>query len=309
MARRCEVTGRGTVSGNNVSHSHIKTRRTWKVNLIKKRIFLEDENRWVTIRLSTRALRTLRKKGIKAAIKDNGGSLAFLLRKNTQESQNRHLKKPDPAFLKWFSRIFSLLRKEFGKVSTPLHFQKDYELAIAVILSAQCTDERVNQVTPALFKAFPTLESFASSDLKTIETLIFSTGFYRNKAKSIQGFAKKLLNDFDGKIPKTIPELITLPGFGRKTANVVLSEVHGLVEGIVVDTHVNRLSKVLGLTTKNDPVQVEKDLMSLLPEKYWRDISLYLIFLGRKSCKAHRRFCEDCILKKDCPSSSIISGV
>lgn len=233
----------------------------------------------------------------------------FLLRKNTQESQNRHLKKPDPAFLKWFSRIFSLLRKEFGEVSTPLHFQKDYELAIAVILSAQCTDERVNQVTPALFKAFPTLESFASSDLKTIETLIFSTGFYRNKAKSIQGFAKKLLNDFDGKIPKTIPELITLPGFGRKTANVVLSEVHGLVEGIVVDTHVNRLSKVLGLTTKNDPVQVEKDLMSLLPEKYWRDISLYLIFLGRKSCKAHRRFCEDCILKKDCPSSSSISGV
>lgn len=108
--------------------------------------------------------------------------------------------------------------------------------------------------------------------------MIFSTGFYHNKAKSIQGFAKKLLNDFDGKIPKTIAELITLPGFGRKTANVVLSEVHGLVEGIVVDTHVNRISKVLGLTTKNNPIQVEKDLMSVLPEKYWKDISLYLIF-------------------------------
>ncbi|TGK24836.1 endonuclease III [Leptospira yasudae] len=231
-----------------------------------------------------------------------------MLQKNTRESKNRPLKKPDPAFLKWFSRIFSLLRKEFGEVATPLHFQKDYELAIAVILSAQCTDERVNQITPALFKAFPSLESFANADLKEIETLIFSTGFYRNKAKSIQGFAKKLLNDFGGKIPKTIAELITLPGFGRKTANVVLSEVHGRVEGIVVDTHVNRISKVLGLTTKTDPVQVEKDLMALLPEKYWRDISLYLIFLGRKSCKAHRRFCEDCILKKDCPSSSVVYG-
>ncbi len=233
----------------------------------------------------------------------------FLLRKNTQELQNRPLKKPDPAFLKWFSRIFFLLRKEFGKVQTPLHFKHHYELAIAVILSAQCTDERVNQVTPALFKTFSSLESFANADLKDIEALIFSTGFYHNKAKSIQGFARKLLNDFDGKIPKTIAELTTLPGFGRKTANVVLSEVHGLVEGIVVDTHVNRISKVLGLTTKNDPVQVEKDLMSILPKKYWRDISLYLIFLGRKNCKAHRRFCEECILKKDCPSSSVAQGV
>ncbi|WP_036041608.1 endonuclease III domain-containing protein [Leptospira alstonii] len=232
-----------------------------------------------------------------------------MLRKNTRELQNRSLKKPDPAFLKWFSRIFSLLGKEFGEVVTPLHFRQDYELAIAVILSAQCTDERVNQVTPALFKTFPSLKSFANADIFELEKLIFSTGFYRNKAKSIQGFAKKLINDFDGKIPKTIAELITLPGFGRKTANVVLSEVHGLVEGIVVDTHVNRISKVLGLTTKSDPVRVEKDLMALLPEKYWRDISLYLIFLGRKSCKAHRRFCEECILKKDCPSSSVAKGV
>ncbi|XDD51829.1 endonuclease III [Leptospira sp. WS92.C1] len=229
-------------------------------------------------------------------------------RKNTQESKNQLLKQPDSAFLKWFSRIFSLLRKEFGEVQTPLHFQKDYELSIAVILSAQCTDERVNQVTPALFKAFPTLESFANAKIPDLEKLIFSTGFYHNKAKSIQGFAQKLVNDFGGELPKTVKELTTLPGFGRKTANVVLSEVHGLVEGIVVDTHVNRLSKVLGLTESNDPVKVEKDLMNLLPKKYWRDISLYLIFLGRKCCKAHRTFCEECILKKDCPSSSVLKG-
>ncbi|AOP34020.1 endonuclease III [Leptospira tipperaryensis] len=231
-----------------------------------------------------------------------------MLRKNTQESRSQLQKQPDSSFLKWFSRVFSLLRKEFGEVETPLHYKNDYELAIAVILSAQCTDERVNQVTPALFKFFPTLESFANADILEIEKLIFSTGFYHNKAKSIQGFARKLLNDFQGKIPNTIAELITLPGFGRKTANVVLSEVHGLVEGIVVDTHVNRIAKILGLTTKSDPVQVEKDLMNLLPKKYWRDISLYLIFLGRKSCKAHRRFCEECILKKECPSSSFVNG-
>ncbi|TGK35189.1 endonuclease III [Leptospira gomenensis] len=228
-------------------------------------------------------------------------------RKNTREFKSR-LQKPDPAFLTWFSRIFSLLRKEFGKVETPLHYQKDYELSIAVILSAQCTDERVNQVTPGLFKSFPSLESFAEAELPEIEKLIFSTGFYHNKAKSIRGFARTLLNEFGGKLPRTIAELTQLPGFGRKTANVVLSEVHGIVEGIVVDTHVNRLSKVLGLTKSNDPVQVEKDLMNLLPKKYWRDISLYLIFLGRKCCKAHRTFCEDCVLKIECPSSLVLKG-
>lgn len=200
------------------------------------------------------------------------------------------------------------MRKEFGKVETPLHYQKDYELSIAVILSAQCTDERVNQVTPGLFKSFPSLESFAEAELPEIEKLIFSTGFYHNKAKSIRGFARTLLNEFGGKLPRTIAELTQLPGFGRKTANVVLSEVHGIVEGIVVDTHVNRLSKVLGLTKSNDPVQVEKDLMNLLPKKYWRDISLYLIFLGRKCCKAHRTFCEDCVLKIECPSSLVLKG-
>ncbi|MDV6235037.1 endonuclease III [Leptospira ellisii] len=228
-------------------------------------------------------------------------------RKNTRESKNR-LPKPDPAFLTWFSRIFSLLRKEFGKVETPLHYQKDYELSIAVILSAQCTDERVNQVTPELFKTFPSLESFAEAELPEIEKLIFSTGFYHNKAKSIRGFARTLLYEFGGTLPRSVAELTRLPGFGRKTANVVLSEVYGIVEGIVVDTHVNRISKVLGLTESDDPVKVEKDLMNLLPEKYWRDISLYLIFLGRKCCKAHRTFCEECVLKKECPSSLVLKG-
>ncbi len=198
--------------------------------------------------------------------------------------------------------VFKRLYAEFGEVETPLHFSQPHELAIAVILSAQCTDERVNLVTPALFKRFPTLRSFAEAKLEEIEKYIFSTGFYHNKAKSIQGFASKLLADYGGVIPNTLEEAVKLPGFGRKTANVVLNEIYGVNEGFVVDTHVKRLTKRLGLTNHTDPVKIEKDIMELLPPKFYRNFSLYLIFLGRKNCAARRTDCPTCVLAKVCPS-------
>lgn len=199
-------------------------------------------------------------------------------------------------------QIFSLLKKEFGQVSTPLKYSKPYELCIAVILSAQCTDERVNAVTPELFKKFPTLESFAYASPIELEQAIYSTGFYKNKAKSIIGFCKKLLEEHKGILPKTIQELTSFPGVGRKTANVILNEIYGISEGIVVDTHVSRLSKVLGLTESKNPEKIERDLMKKFAKKYWKDISLYLIFLGRKYCTAYKRDCKNCPLKKICPS-------
>jgi endonuclease-3 len=200
--------------------------------------------------------------------------------------------------------IYALLYGKFGEVETPLTFSAPHELAIAVILSAQCTDERVNQVTPALFRTFPTLEDFANAKLSQIEKLIYSTGFYHNKAKSIQGFAKKLLSDYGGVIPNTLEEAIKLPGFGRKTANVVLAEVYGISEGFVVDTHVKRLTKRLGLTKQTDPVKIEKEIMALVPANFYRNFSLYLIFLGRSNCQARRTECPTCVLAKVCPSYS-----
>lgn len=202
------------------------------------------------------------------------------------------------------TEVYRLLEAEFGAVETPLYFTKPYELAIAVILSAQCTDERVNTVTPELFRTFPTLESFAKAPLDSIEKKIFSTGFYKNKAKSIQGFARMVLNDYGGKIPDTMEEAIKLPGFGRKTANVVLAEIYGVVEGFVVDTHVKRLTKRLGFTNKTDPVQIERDMIKITPKEICRNLSLYLIFLGRKNCQARRTFCSTCPLSSLCPSFS-----
>lgn len=202
------------------------------------------------------------------------------------------------------TEVYRLLEAEFGVVETPLTYTKPYELAIAVILSAQCTDERVNQVTPELFRTFPTLESFAKAPLTAIEKKIFSTGFYKNKAKSIQGFAKMVLETFGGELPKTMEEAIQLPGFGRKTANVVLAEIYGVVEGFVVDTHVKRLTKRLGFTKKTDPVQIEREMMKITPKEICRNLSLYLIFLGRKYCQARRTFCSDCPLSSLCPSYS-----
>lgn len=213
---------------------------------------------------------------------------------------------PSEELQKKASKVYSLLKKEYGTISCPLHFQKDYELAIAVILSAQCTDERVNQVTPALFAKYPTLESFAKADLKDLEALVYSTGFYKNKAKSILSFSRTLIENFQSTLPRTIAELTTLPGIGRKTANVILNEIYGISEGIVVDTHVKRISKLLGFTKEVDVVKIEKDLMNAFsPKKHWLRISLYLIFLGRSYCKATKRDCTSCVLQRVCPSAEL----
>lgn len=230
-----------------------------------------------------------------------------MLQKNTRVI-NQNTKNPPLSEVNSHSytdQIFELLKKEFGQVSTPLKYSKPYELCIAVILSAQCTDERVNKVTPKLFERFSTLESFAYAEPKELETFIYSTGFYKNKTKAIIGFCKKLLEEYNGILPKTLQELVQFPGVGRKTANVILNEIYGISEGIVVDTHVIRLSRILGLTKSKNAEKIEKDLMKKFSHKQWKDISLYLIFLGRKYCRANKRICEICPLQGICPSSSV----
>ncbi len=161
----------------------------------------------------------------------------------------------------------------------------------------------VNKTTPGLFQACPSLEDYVRAPLSKLEGLIHSTGFYRNKAKNIQGFARQILENHGGRIPQTLSELTALPGVGRKTANVVLQELYNIPSGVVVDTHVARISKLFKLTRSSNPVIIERDLMGKLPQKYWIDWSLYMIFLGRSSCTARKRFCSECVLKDICPSS------
>lgn len=165
-------------------------------------------------------------------------------------------------------------------------------------------DEMVNRTTPALFQSFPRLQDYATAPLSQIERLIHSTGFYRNKARNIQGFARKVLQEHDGQIPRTLEELTALPGVGRKTANVILQELYDIPSGVVVDTHVARISNLFQLTESNNPVIIERDLQAALPQKYWIDWSLYMIFLGRSSCTARKRHCDACVLGDICPSSS-----
>lgn len=206
-------------------------------------------------------------------------------------------------FYSFTETVYNRLQDYFGELETPLNYTHDYELAIAVILSAQCTDERVNQVTEELFQKYKTLKSFAEANLEDLEEAIFPTGFFRNKSRLIKGFASKLITDYSSRLPSTISQLTSLPGIGRKTANVILNEVFEKAEGIVVDTHVKRLAAKLGLTTETLPENIEFDLMGKIEKIYWRRFSLYLIFLGRKHCKAYRTDCERCPLSDICPSS------
>lgn len=199
------------------------------------------------------------------------------------------------------------LKKLYPKTKTALVYNNSaYQLLVAVILSAQCTDERVNKVTPVLFKKYPTPEKMAASDIKDIETIIKSTGFYHAKAKSILETSKKLVSDFNCQVPKTMAELLTLRGVARKTANVVLGDFYGIDEGIVVDTHVKRLSFRLGLTKNTDPLKIEQDLMKMLDKKYWHWISHALIWHGRGPCDARKPGCENCTLNKLCPKNGVV---
>jgi endonuclease III len=184
-----------------------------------------------------------------------------------------------------------------------LHFRSPWELIVATVLSAQCTDERVNKVTPALFNRLPAMTDFAEVSQEELEKLVHSTGFFRNKAKNLRACAKELIEKFHGKIPRDIDILASLPGIGRKTANVVLGNAFDLNQGMVVDTHIGRLSRRLGLTSHEDPVKVERDLMRHFPSHTWKDLSHWLISHGRAVCKAQNPACPSCPLAEGCPSA------
>jgi len=197
-------------------------------------------------------------------------------------------------------KIRKILRTIYSDVKTPLIHQTPFELLVATILSAQCTDKQVNQVTPVLFKRLKTPADFAAAPLKSIEKLIRPTGFFHNKAKNIKNCSRALLDQHNGKVPQMLEELVKLPGVGRKTANVVLGAVFG-ISGVVVDTHVARISGRLGLTENKDPVKIEFDLMEIVPKRAWNDFSLQLIFFGRETCMARKPKCSTCPLDKLCP--------
>ena len=198
-------------------------------------------------------------------------------------------------------QIYSLLNKTYPDAKVALHFSNPMEMLVATILSAQCTDKRVNMVTPALFKKHKTAKDYANANINELEQLIRSTGFYRAKARSIQGAAKIIVEKHNGKVPNTMEELIELPGVARKTANIVLGNSYGIVEGIAVDTHVKRVTFRLGLTKHTDPGKIEKELMVVLPKDKWFKFTYLIIEHGRVVCKAPTPICTKCVLFKLCP--------
>jgi len=199
--------------------------------------------------------------------------------------------------------ILQLLHEQYPDVECALHHRNAFELLVATILSAQCTDERVNKVTPALFARFPTPAAMAAADRTELEELVRSTGFFHNKAKNIQEAAQRIVDVYGGEVPKTMDELLTLSGVARKTANVVLGVIHRIADGVVVDTHVKRLSGRLGLTTETTPEKIERALMALAPQNEWIDLSQLLIFHGRQVCDARKPRCAVCTLNHLCPSA------
>jgi len=202
-------------------------------------------------------------------------------------------------------KIIARLKREYPDATSALHHRSALELVVATILSAQCTDARVNMVTPHLFAKYRTAADYAAADPRVLEKEIQSTGFFRNKTKSIIGMAQALVERHGGEVPQTMEELTALPGVGRKTANVILGTWFGKNEGVVVDTHVHRLSRLLGLTRQDDPVKIEQELMQLVPREDWTWFSHTLIQHGRAVCIARRPRCADCVLNRLCPSSQV----
>lgn len=188
----------------------------------------------------------------------------------------------------------------YPDVKVPLHHRNAWELLVATILSAQCTDKRVNEVTPGLFQKYPTIKDFANANQAELAQDIRSTGFFNNKAKALIGAARKILTDFNGKVPETMDELLTIPGAARKTANVVLGGAYGITEGIVVDTHVQRVSRRLDLTKHDPPIKIEQDLMKIIPKEKWFVFPLQLIYHGRALCVARKPKCAECKLDPLC---------
>jgi len=200
------------------------------------------------------------------------------------------------------TELIHRLRTSHPDAHCELNYETPIQLLVATIMSAQCTDKRVNKVTPALFTQYPTVVDYAAADRAELEEAIHSTGFYRQKARYIQESAHTILQEYGGEVPDEMASLTKLPGVARKTANVVLGEIYGKAEGVTVDTHVKRLSCRLGLTTATDPVKVERDLMKIVPQENWIDISHLLVFHGRRVCSARRPDCTHCTLADMCPS-------
>ncbi len=201
--------------------------------------------------------------------------------------------------------ILVRLKRLYPDATCTLKYESIVQLLVATMLSAQCTDERVNQVTPALFARFPDAPSLANADLEELENLVRSTGFYRNKAKNIQAACQMIVDRFHGQVPKLMEDLLQLPGVARKTANVVLAHGYGINMGVTVDTHVKRLSQRLGLTDKTDPLRIEQELMHLLPQPDWENWSIRLIYHGRAVCMARNPACDRCELADLCPAATV----
>ena len=212
---------------------------------------------------------------------------------------------PTPEYV---TEVIARLRAAHPDAHCALDYETPLQLLAAVILSAQCTDERVNLTTPALFARYPTAEALAAADPTELEAIVRPTGFYRNKARFLRQAAARLLAEYNGEVPPEMDALLSLPGVARKTANVVRGEVYGLADGITVDTHVKRLSARLGLTAETDPVKVERDLMALIPRESWIEIAHLLIWHGRRLCAARKPNCPACPLNDICPASSVAGG-
>ncbi len=199
------------------------------------------------------------------------------------------------------AQILRVLRKNFPRATTALSHTDPFQLLVATILSAQCTDQRVNMVTPSLFARYASPPDFASADIHELEAEIRSTGFFRMKARNIVACSRALVDRFGSNVPQTMEEMITLPGVGRKTANVVLGYAFGIVSGVVVDTHVHRLSRRMGLSAEKTPEKIELDLMEVFPRRDWIDVGSILVLHGRKNCNARKPVCETCPVKALCP--------
>ena len=212
---------------------------------------------------------------------------------------------PTPGSPEQVQAIIAELRRRYPNAKISLNFSNPLELLIATQLSAQCTDERVNIVTQDLFRKYRSVEDYATVGQEELEQDIRPTGFYRNKAKNIRAAAQLIITNFGGEVPNSMADLLTLPGVARKTANVVLGNAFGIVEGFVVDTHIGRLARRFGWTSNEDPVKVEQDLMKIIPQNDWLDLSHMLIYHGRAICLARKPLCDDCPLNKLCPSAFI----
>ncbi len=210
---------------------------------------------------------------------------------------------PQPGSAEQVNAIIAELRRLYPDAACSLNFTNPLELLVATQLSAQCTDERVNIVTAQLFQKYRSAEDYATVSQEKLEQDIKSTGFYRNKARNIRGTGQRLITEYNGEVPRTMQDLLSLPGVARKTANVVLGNAFGIVVGFVVDTHVGRLTRRFGWTTNDDPVKVEQDLMRIIPQKDWLDLSHLLIFHGRAVCESRKPLCELCTLVPLCPSA------